>query len=222
VLSIVLEVSALSLGEFHAQSGILGLFHLEDANDSSGHGYNLNSLSVAFVNGRFKKAAYFDQNVNHYLSYSGASIGNVANDLSVSMHFAISSNSIGTQPLLCWKTYVSVGRRLEIMHSSISGLYITARGSAIYSNVILQNGVFYHIDVSIIGSTAYLYINGELVASGSVGTTSAGAVPQFYLGKSDLYTYSLGGLIDEVALFNYGRTAAQIKKHYAHARGMLA
>lgn len=89
------------------------------------------------------------------------------------------------------------------------------------SNTSLNKNQWYFITVTQSGGTPTLYINGVLDKTGSAGTFTPGTSP-LYIGRGSVEstTYYFNGYLDDIKIYNYARTAAQIKTDYA-SRGSV-
>jgi gliding motility-associated-like protein len=92
-------------------------------------------------------------------------------------------------------------------------MYGTGTDPALFSTSALQTGTWYHIAATRVGNVHTIYING--VASGSVTasiTPLSSALPLTLGYHGSIHTY-LNGQLDEVRVWNVGRTAAQINEN---------
>jgi len=82
----------------------------------------------------------------------------------------------------------------------------------------ISPGAWYHLAYTFVpGDKAYLYVNGKVKGSTVIpsGRTIKSATSNFYIGTWDASpTYSFKGFIDEVKIYPYARTPAQIKADY--------
>jgi hypothetical protein len=90
-----------------------------------------------------------------------------------------------------------------------SGLFRTVAASTIN----LPTNTWNHVMCTQNGTTGKIYINGNLVASGTNGAPVA-ASSIMYLGRDTGGTQFYTGQIDDIRLFNYTLTAAQVRKLY--------
>jgi hypothetical protein len=94
-----------------------------------------------------------------------------------------------------------------------------SRSFALYGPVI-NDGKFHHIAASWTGDTsaggALLYVDGELVGTGTASSTFAtGSTPLYVGGHATLGHLKLGGLIDEIGVYGRALTADEIRAIYA-------
>ena len=80
-----------------------------------------------------------------------------------------------------------------------------------FSSMTVQTNTWYHVAVSIDGSTARLYVNGLLQDSGAT-LANYTPVPVFQIGAAACCGGdSFGGLVDEVEVFNRALTATEVQ-----------
>jgi probable HAF family extracellular repeat protein len=104
------------------------------------------------------------------------------------------------------------------------GLFFSQWGNSI-GGPILQQGVWYHIAVTNVGDAVTLYLNGQVVATGTLAiNTPAGS--NFYMGSfagQAGESRKLDGLVDEVTVYNRALSPAEILAIYkAGAAGKAA
>ena len=79
------------------------------------------------------------------------------------------------------------------------------------ASVALQTDRWYHIAGTYDGSSMVLYLDGQMVASNQVGAAVIGNSSPLYLGFNDAWPFYLTGQMDDVRLWNYARTEAEIR-----------
>jgi len=94
----------------------------------------------------------------------------------------------------------------------------TTRDSLLFDNFITDNN-WHHIVVTWDGTTGAngkkAYKDGQLVAQKTSTISSIGTPAyNFRIGEDGLGHYPFSGLIDEVRIYNYARSAEQIKMDY--------
>ncbi len=92
------------------------------------------------------------------------------------------------------------------------GVYDGAWHNLNYTNIVLNQ--WYHVSISFDGINQKIYINGILqntVGSGAMQTTSN----NLFIGSYSATLGRFNGFIDDVKIYPYARTAAQIKTDYA-------
>jgi gliding motility-associated-like protein len=83
------------------------------------------------------------------------------------------------------------------------------QGGQIQTSDLLITGQWYHIAATRSGSTIKIYINGVQSASGTYSGTPYSSNEPLQLGYGNIHTY-FNGKMDEVRVWNTGRTASQI------------
>jgi hypothetical protein len=75
----------------------------------------------------------------------------------------------------------------------------------------MKPDVWYHVAGVYDGSVFSVYLDGELVGQSEPEKTLTKGTPDIYIGSyNNGYAYGFDGLIDEVAIYDYPRTAVQI------------
>jgi len=162
----------------------------------------------------------FDGN-NDYIQVSNNSSLNPSSELSISFWAKFNGNSPGTGT----SSYGLIGKdagsnpygykiRYETgkLEFPIDTTGTTGWDSNGYSWTP-SLGVWYHIEAVYDGSKKYIYINGKeefnQVVTGSIDNTSS----SLYIGDT-IYDSHFYGLIDQVKIYNYGRTPSQVAWDY--------
>lgn len=96
----------------------------------------------------------------------------------------------------------------------LGALYRPAGGgiAVLQSNIVVQTGNWYHVALTLDGTTARLYVNGALQASGA--TDSYSVSPDFQIGGafcSNCTGDNFAGLVDEVEVFNRALSQTEIQ-----------
>jgi hypothetical protein len=87
-------------------------------------------------------------------------------------------------------------------------------GSAVTGATVLNANTWYHVAVTRTGGAVKLYVNGKQDASGTLAASIGGAC-NFTIGNGPDYTSEkFDGKIDQVQVYNYARTPAQIAWDY--------
>ncbi len=90
----------------------------------------------------------------------------------------------------------------------------TGISALLQSNIVVQTGTWYHVAVTIDGTTARLYVNGNLEASGATATNYTPHT-DFRIGRVSCCAADMfGGLVDEVGVYNRALTATEISSIY--------
>lgn len=77
----------------------------------------------------------------------------------------------------------------------------------------MNNGDWYHVAVTSDKTNVKTYINGDLVDTTAIGAGVSGATDRYPL-QIGMADNAFVGAIDELKIYNYVRTAAQIKADY--------
>jgi hypothetical protein len=76
----------------------------------------------------------------------------------------------------------------------------------------VSTGQWTHMTGVFTGSEIHLYVNGLLVQSGALSSTTKNTTAPLVIGGRDGSTYSYPGLIDDVRIYNYPLSADQVKQ----------
>jgi parallel beta-helix repeat protein len=89
--------------------------------------------------------------------------------------------------------------------------------------LVLQTNRWYHIAGTYDGNVIKLYLDGVLQVSKSIGSVPVGNAEPLYFGYHDEtgWNYYLNGSLDEVAIYNYARTAEEIRDDYVSEYGKI-
>ncbi|MCD6392780.1 MAG: immunoglobulin domain-containing protein [Planctomycetes bacterium] len=99
--------------------------------------------------------------------------------------------------------------------------FYTSGGFDVYSgagNEVIP-GEWTHVCVTADGTTAAVYLNGMLVATGQ-GPMGMGADVPLYIGMQELQNRIFEGQVDEVRIFNYDVTAEEVAQLYFDVTGI--
>ncbi len=103
----------------------------------------------------------------------------------------------------------------EVCGSSSAGkIYVYNGTSSICSSQALNTNQWYHISFTYTSNTVILFINGVQVGSGSL-TLGDDSSANLSIGRRSDNNWYYKGFIDEVKIYPYARTAAQIQQDYA-------
>ena len=111
------------------------------------------------------------------------------------------------------KLNISVGNASEVYCQTVSGVSVTSSGTA--SGELPSSSGWKHVSVVRSGTSCKVYINGiDKTTSFGVHTSMDANNQALAIGKrSDASDYFYGQ-IDEVKIYNYAMTAAQINREY--------
>src|SRR5690606_25042152 len=92
---------------------------------------------------------------------------------------------------------------------------------SVVGNTTLQPNTWYHVAGVYNGSTMSLYLNGVSDATPVSLGSVASSTSDVYLGGRNSGTSFFTGFMDEVKIYNYARSAAQIQADYAAGAAAL-
>ncbi len=234
VLDFVVNTATTTLAEI-SDGSVKALYHLEDAIDSSGNGYDLtNNGSTGFNTGKLHNAADFGSNNSTKYLQIGDNLSITSGAMSMSAWVKFNTIASGDQEVVSvvdGGTQVAYGIEYT---GSINTLYCERnRWNSVNQVASWTNGgsglstdTWYHIVCTYDGSDLRLYVNNDLKA----GPTAASGV-----GSSGAYTgtgvgahggYPSGGgygkisaLIDEVVITNSALSTDKISDLYNNGNG---
>ncbi len=214
----------MSLGEWRPQTNIVALYHLEDVNDSGGGGFNLtNTNTVTFAAGKFANAANFgtgDHNRNLNVSNNLGLTG--IQDMSFVFWVKLTAEiASGSYRIWSHETTLTTARYLFFDYEYNSGtprLNINVGGTGNTYNITLGTANWYHMAYARSSNTPLIYINGDLVLSGSAGTGTS-TDNRLWMGGNTAAGSDASVMLDEFAVFNTALSAKEIKTNYALSKG---
>ena len=173
-----------------------------NANDASGHGYDLALAGNAgFASGQFGQALSLDGTGNQYASrpISDAAFNFGSGDFTIQgwADFA----TVGAPEILIEKFTGGSGPGWTLY--ALSGGIEFYNGGPVTASQALATNQWYQFAVEQSGGTLSLFVNGSLLASGTVGTTIS--TDPLLIGRrnaGDGRACGLNGQIDDVAIWN--------------------
>lgn len=222
------------LGEVIPHAGCQALYHLENLNDSSGNGHTLITDGYYYLDplGKFGNGlAYAEYPIGNY--------GVINVDLGskiwgISFWFKISHDvpvGIGYEFVIWYKTYISYYTSIvRVTYANPEGIQKiqielnTSGQPGTLANFSAIHNRWYKCDVTADGTKAYLYINAVKYLEATIPGNAAGYGYSDYLSVfGSVYDDNnmVGGMMDEVALFDYHRTEQDIVRQYAFEMGLL-
>lgn len=194
--------------------------------DDTGTPYNLAYNTVNSV-----YAASFNA-VNSYIDASSGVFNNMTNDLTVSAWVDLSQPTATYGSCIVCQSYpeyitpaggmqgfyLYLGDGSDIPSWGIYG-YGTSNSVHVYAPSQLSYPAWHLVTGTIKGSTAYLYVDGSLVNSGSVPSSRTSNSPLWIGGEKYLSDSWFNGLISDVQIYNYALSASQIASLYAEGPG---
>jgi len=222
-----------SNGSWFDETNLVAYYKLEDANDSSGNGYNLtNTHSVPFVSGKFSNCASFTTGSSQSL-YISNNFGILGTTATISIWYNPSTApangvyySLVVQNENTNKTY----NIIYYYTSGTSNIILFQRGR--YNNAsteapfqtALTIGNWYNLVYVYDGTNLNGYINGKLVAgpAAASGAGSGVATDNFVIGTNTVPgSQFINGKIDETLVFTRAWTAGEVAKYYENSKGQF-
>ncbi len=191
------------------------------ANDTSGNG-NVGSFTTGaapfWAKGKIGKAGVFDGSATR-LAITNTS-GLTPTTLSQTA-WVYPRSFVSGRPIYNWRNTSNVGGVTAEISNTSGNLacyyYISGgwRNASLSGSYALTQNAWNHVACTYDGTTIRAYKNGKLAAS----TTYAGSInspssPLYMIGKNVQTNVFWDGYIDEVRVYNYGRTPAQIAWEY--------
>ncbi len=205
-------------------SGIVGLWHLDEAAgttgsmsviDNSGHSYNGTPTNVTFgLNGKFNTAANF--NGNSYISMGNIAAMHVSSPITLSAWIYTSSTS-SLQTILTDRASSNNAQFSFRINNGTNLEYYFNTGSTwiefIANNVITSN-TWTHVAATNDGTNIKLYVNGKVVYSTTTSATPAPSTGNIQIGGWVGATEPFNGLIDEVAYWSRALSGSELLELY--------
>jgi hypothetical protein len=163
------------------------------------------ATSSAWITGKFGTALNFD-GVDDYVNCgSGASL-NIINKLTLSAWIKTTKTA---NEIIIGKDYA----KGYYLNSSSGSIRFWTNNTELYTESnLVADGIFHHVAAVFDNGKKYIYIDGILRASGT-GTLISDTGP-LYIGLSPVFSSYFSGTIDDVKIYNYARTAEQIRLDY--------
>jgi hypothetical protein len=194
---------------------LIGLYYLDEnstnrAQDTTGNGNTMNisgSVNLNSTTARHRSSYYFN-GVSGYVS-SGANITGFNSSNPYTVCEWIYPVSFGTQSIL-WGTYVTEGAFSTFVDWYSNNIRVYGTGGFTYPYA--ANSQWFHMCAVFNGTSSELFINGTSKATGNIGSMTYNNRYEFG-GRSSGNV--LEGNIDEVMIYNYALSAADVVKLYA-------
>jgi hypothetical protein len=224
------------IGERWPQTGLLAGYHLSDLIDFSGNSKTLiNVGTTIFGTGKFGNCALFgSSNTAKYLYRNDGLSYNLTGEAGFSAWIYIQtlpSTEGDTDFIIDWRSTTIAGKRLALSLKYSSGAvdfqvwdrtddYNIEGGLDIYDGS--YNNSWHLIDVSQSETTLYFYLDGKLILQNTRNPNFNGLSKLTIGGGTALSSAQMfKGNIDEVAFFNYNRSAEEIRNWYNLCNGTL-
>jgi hypothetical protein len=147
-------------------------------------------------------------------SASGSATGLPATNANVSISgwFKLAASPAATGEMVCIAGSGAQQYRIAIKPATGGGTIEVDKNSAVLATVAslgLVSGTWYHLATTYNGTNDLIYLNGTQVGTGAVLHDSAAAVTVF-IGARNASTELFAGTIDDVRVFDYALSAAQV------------
>ena len=183
-----------------------------NANDESGNGNDGTVYGATLTMDRFGNvdSAYSFDGVDDYIRIPDSTSLDITGDLTISAWINTSENF-----------HIIFSNMLEVSPHDGYSLRISdgkvrfmSGGGNLYSDTLINTGTWRHIAVTLSGTTAIIYVDGEFDSSGTVGVPTANTVDQT-IGASYSPWYFLKGFIDDVAIYNRALSEYEVQAIYS-------
>jgi hypothetical protein len=181
-----------------------------DASDASGNGNNgvvFGATATQFRFGHSNGAFSFDGVDDYVRTLDSASL-NITGDFAVSAWIRTSDAGIGGI-IFSNMLETSPHDGYSIRLTSGGSLYLLSGDQALFGSGSVTTGNWTHVGVVLSGTTARLYVDDVLNASGTVGVPTSSSVDQT-IGASYSPFYFWSGSLDDVRIYNRALSPAEI------------
>jgi hypothetical protein len=225
----------MSYGELLPNSGIQGLYHLEDVNDSSGNARTLTNVNtVTFVAGKLRNCADLgNANSNKYL-YVANAMGIDGGICSIEILVKLRAEIASSLWVLSAQNIITSSKTSNGIHYEYNGgtrRLSFSRGKngvaeqASYYNIALGTSNWYLLHYTYDGTYIRGYLNGTLVSGPTAASGNGSAaigITSFSFGANTEPLYFASALIDGGAIWNRVLSASEILNRYKLLRGAFA
>lgn len=184
------------------------------AYDSSGNGYNAGfSGSPSWVSGKYSSGISTNNTTSDYLNAPNVTLGST---WTAEAWFSYPLSTTGSSWNTLFRSNVNDHQVIVQRSTNLLGMYDNATGTGFRStgfNMTNLAAGWHHLAVTGVGGSQYFYIDSNYVGAADHQSTSDIKAIGNYQGGSQNW-----GVFDEVKLFNYVRTAAQIALDYNHGK----
>jgi hypothetical protein len=210
--------------EFFPKTGLVSYYKLDgNSNDSVGTN-NGSDTSVSYVAGKIGNAASFNGSSSRITIPSNSSLNFGNGDRTISMWI---KTSVGDKKLYSnrndtvrWWT-LGVGPSGQLSFEAANG-YPTGYIDVKYGSGLTDNN-WHNVVMVKSGGTVYFYIDNSLVGSTAWNYSADGSITTNYIGTNyhdgGFYGY-FNGLIDEVGIWSRALTSDEITKLYNNGNGL--
>jgi len=216
-------LSAAEVKYHYNHGGPVGYWKFDEGNgiiakDSSGNNNGIIS-GANWVEGKYGSALIFDGVDDYFLTNNQKTANNY---MTMSAWVKRAGNGSGTFPGIISYGYGNVSgnpRMLLFTSSNKLGIFVQGNGgngTNNFSNYTLPLNEWVYVTAIYDGSSQYIYVNGRIESffNQSVGNLSGTNYVQVGMNGSAFTTNSFNGLIDDVRVYDYARTADEIRLDY--------
>jgi hypothetical protein len=176
------------------------------AKDSTG-----NNDGTVYGNASWTMGALNFDGVDDYVHCGYAADLNIINEITVEAWIKPSVTS-GVSTIVRKSVNDDYQYRLCLYNGKLKGnLRLSGGAKSVVGNSALVAGTWYHVYMTYDGTNLKLYINGDLDGSVSATGTICYDTLALTIGRGDAYTSYFNGIIDEVKIYNYSMTSAEIE-----------
>jgi len=184
---------------------------------AGGSGIVIIRYALTWAHGKYGPALSFDGSGDYVDVGKGSSLNNITN---LTLSAWVKPRSFTSS----YRTGIVARRSGAGLNFDISGSLegcgagkvgvMEGGASNVYGNTILSTNQMYFVTATLEGTAVKLYVDGVLDGSGSLTWTWSSDVDIHIGGISNISGYYFDGIIDEVKIYDYARTQAQIAWDY--------
>jgi len=185
-------------------------------NDVSGNHNRGSILGASWVQGKYGSALSFD-GVDDYVDAGTSSIINLTADYTIGLW--VKTNTTEVLKTIYRKNYATYGYRMASLNFPSIGKLAFASGSGADVNSLVSNasnlndGSWRYVVFQVEGTTQKLYVDG-ILDNTRIKVDGSAADTGFTIGYHTNASRYFNGQIDDVRVYNYARSAEQIKMDY--------
>jgi hypothetical protein len=200
-------------------SGLVGWWSFDEgtgtiAGDSTGNGNSGFISGATWATGKYGQALSFD-GINNYVSIPHNSILSGSKNFTVEAWFNPSTVAPSYQQIVGKQAYLNEYRLILMGNNIVGQVFSSSSGYAVSSangGVYAQVGVWQHASLTYDGANLKLYVNGILVNTLPLTITINPNTFPLYIGINSGGLYPFNGIIDEVHVYKYALSAAEIQQ----------
>jgi hypothetical protein len=199
-------------------TGLVAYYPLDgNANDASGNGYDLTLFGIpGFASGQFGQALSLDGTGDQYAArpISDPAFDFGGGDFTVQVWVNFASRDPGEQTLI--EKFHGAGGPGWTLTTPGNDLQFYL-GGAVNAGFTWDTGTWYQVVAVRSGSTLSLFVNDDLIGSGSPGS-NPGVTDPLLLGRRDAQdgrNFGVNGLLDDVAIWDRALSQDEISSLYS-------